>query len=123
MGSPAGEGFPDEQPQHEVKFAVGFFVGKHEVTAGAFAAFLNSVESNECGARRAGGMGRRHVVEVTRAAERDLRQIRAYVARVGEPAEGLGEPGCALGRVGEQLVVAVPALHRRLLGSPSASAT
>ena len=48
MGSPAGEGSSDERPQHCVSFAAGYFVGKHEVTAEAFAAFLTSRGSNEC---------------------------------------------------------------------------
>ena len=54
MGSPDSEdgvsycGGDCEQPQHEVSFAVGFFVGKHEVTAEAFAAFLTSRGGNNC---------------------------------------------------------------------------
>jgi len=55
MGSPAGEGDGDEQPQHDVTFLEGYFVLKFEATADAWAAFLNARGSNVC--TYAGGTG------------------------------------------------------------------
>ena len=49
MGSPEGEGLDAEHPQHTVTFAEGYWVDKFEVTAEAFAAFLNARGSNDCG--------------------------------------------------------------------------
>jgi formylglycine-generating enzyme required for sulfatase activity len=88
MGSPADEPerFDDEGPQHEVTFARPFAVGRHAVTRGQFAAFVNATGHEAAGPWRKPGFRQNDGHPVVYISWEDAKAYASWLAKTtGRP--------------------------------------